>query len=55
MSHDRYAPLKTLSGRPMAFWITLARSVLATALGLALILQPERRGPCWSISWACSG
>ena len=29
----------------MAFWITLARSVLATALGLALILQPEKTRP----------
>ena len=40
-----HAPLKTSSGRPMAFWITLARSVLATALGLALILQPEKTRP----------
>jgi len=39
------APLKMPSGRPMAFWITLARSVLATALGLALILQPEKSRP----------
>jgi len=39
------APLKTSSSRPMAFWITLARSVLATALGLALILQPEKTRP----------
>jgi uncharacterized membrane protein HdeD (DUF308 family) len=28
-----------------AFWITLARSVLALSLGLALILQPEKTRP----------
>jgi hypothetical protein len=28
--------------RRAAFWITLARSILAQVLGLALILQPER-------------
>ena len=33
------------SGKRAAFWITLARSVLATALGLALILQPEKTRP----------
>ena len=31
--------------RRAAFWITLARSILATALGLALILQPEKTRP----------
>lgn len=31
--------------RRTAFWITLARSVLALALGLALILQPEKSRP----------
>ena len=31
--------------RRTAFWITLARSVLALALGLALILQPEKTRP----------
>jgi uncharacterized membrane protein HdeD (DUF308 family) len=31
--------------RQTAFWITLARSVLATALGLALILEPEKTRP----------
>lgn len=31
--------------RRAAFWITLARSVLALALGLALILQPEKSRP----------
>ena len=31
--------------RNAAFWITLARSVLAVALGLALILQPEKTRP----------
>jgi uncharacterized membrane protein HdeD (DUF308 family) len=32
-------------GKRAAFWITMARSVLATALGLALILQPEKTRP----------
>ena len=31
--------------RRAAFWITLARSMLATALGLALILQPDKARP----------
>ncbi len=31
--------------RRAAFWITLARSVLALALGLALILQPDKTRP----------
>jgi uncharacterized membrane protein HdeD (DUF308 family) len=31
--------------RRTAFWITLARSVLAIALGLALILEPEKTRP----------
>jgi uncharacterized membrane protein HdeD (DUF308 family) len=31
--------------RNAAFWITLARSVLAVTLGLALILQPEKTRP----------
>jgi len=31
--------------RRAAFWITLARSVLALALGLALILQPDKSRP----------
>ncbi len=31
--------------RRAAFWITLARSMLALALGLALILQPEKSRP----------
>src|SRR5512143_1333934 len=31
--------------RHAAFWITLARSVLALALGLALVLQPEKTRP----------
>ena len=31
--------------RRAAFWITLARSALATALGLALILEPEKARP----------
>ena len=30
------------SERYAAFWITLARSILALALGLALIVQPEK-------------
>jgi uncharacterized membrane protein HdeD (DUF308 family) len=33
------------SARRTAFWITLARSILALALGLALILQPEKSRP----------
>ena len=33
------------SDRRTAYWITLARSVLATALGLALILQPDKARP----------
>ena len=57
------------SGKRAAFWITLARSVLATALGLALILQPEKTRPMlvnfmgmfWlvagimSLRWSASG
>jgi uncharacterized membrane protein HdeD (DUF308 family) len=31
--------------RRAAFWITLARSVLALALGLALILHPDKTRP----------
>ncbi len=31
--------------RRAAFWITLARSVLALALGLALILEPDKTRP----------
>lgn len=31
--------------RRAAFWITLARSMLALALGLALILEPEKSRP----------
>ena len=31
--------------RRAAFWITLARSVLALALGLALVLQPNKARP----------
>src|SRR5512136_1725186 len=31
--------------RRAAFWITLARSVLALALGLALIMEPEKSRP----------
>ena len=31
--------------RRAAFWITLARSVLALALGLALVLQPDKARP----------
>src|SRR5512139_274972 len=31
--------------RRAAFWITLARSVLALALGLALVLQPDKTRP----------
>ncbi len=31
--------------RRAAFWVTLARSVLALALGLALILQPDKTRP----------
>src|SRR5512143_744561 len=31
--------------RRAAFWITLVRSMLATALGLALILQPDKARP----------
>ena len=31
--------------RNAAFWITLARAVLAVTLGLALILQPEKTRP----------
>jgi uncharacterized membrane protein HdeD (DUF308 family) len=31
--------------RNAAFWITLARSVLAVTLGLALILQPDKARP----------
>ena len=33
------------SDRRPAYWITLARSVLATVLGLALILQPDKARP----------
>ena len=32
-------------GRRAAFWITLARSILALALGLALVLQPDKTRP----------
>ena len=32
-------------GKRAAFWITLARAVLATALGLALILEPAKTRP----------
>ncbi len=32
-------------GKRAAFWITLARAILATALGLALILQPAKTRP----------
>jgi uncharacterized membrane protein HdeD (DUF308 family) len=32
-------------GKRAAFWITLARSVLALALGLALILDPDKTRP----------
>jgi len=31
--------------RQSAFWITLARSILALALGMALILQPDKTRP----------
>src|SRR5512139_4006444 len=55
--------------RRTAFWITLTRSVLALALGLALILQPEKSRPMlvnfmgmfWlaaglmSLRWSASG
>ena len=55
--------------RRAAFWITLARSVLALALGLALVLQPDKTRPFvvnfigvfWlaagimSLRWAASG
>lgn len=55
--------------RRAAFWITLARSVLALALGLALILHPDKSRPMlvnfigvfWlaagimSLRWATSG
>ena len=37
-------PSKSAARRP-AFWITLARSVLALTLGLALILEPEKSRP----------
>jgi len=31
-------PLKKTAGRPVAFWITLARSILALTLGLGVNL-----------------
>lgn len=57
------------AGRRTAFWITLARSILALFLGLALILQPDKARPMlvnfmgmfWlaagimSLRWSASG
>jgi uncharacterized membrane protein HdeD (DUF308 family) len=47
------------AGRRTAFWITVARSVLATALGLALILEPEKTRPMlvnfMGIFWLAAG
>jgi uncharacterized membrane protein HdeD (DUF308 family) len=43
---SEYQPIEAkYTGRRAAFWITLARSVLALALGLALILQPDKSRP----------
>lgn len=33
------------NGRQTAFWITLARAILATALGLAIIFYPDKTRP----------
>ena len=45
--------------RRAAFWITLARSVLAVALGLALILQPDKARPIlvnfMGVFWLAAG
>src|SRR5512137_3222135 len=45
--------------RRAAFWITLARSVLALALGLALILQPDKARPIlvnfMGVFWLAAG
>ena len=45
--------------RRAAFWITLARSVLATAVGLALILQPDKARPMlvnfMGVFWLAAG
>jgi len=45
--------------RRAAIWITLARSVLATALGLALILQPDKARPMlvnfMGVFWLAAG
>lgn len=57
------------AGRRTVFWITLARSILALFLGLALILQPDKARPMlvnfmgmfWlaagimSLRWSASG
>jgi uncharacterized membrane protein HdeD (DUF308 family) len=45
--------------RRAAIWITLARSVLALALGLALVLEPDRTRPFLvnfiGVFWLASG
>ncbi len=37
--------VQTNPGRQAAFWVTLARAVLATALGLAIIVYPDKTRP----------
>jgi len=45
--------------RRAAFWITLARSILALALGLALVLEPDKARPFLvnfiGVFWLASG
>ena len=38
-------PIQKKAGSYVAFWITLARAALAVALGLALILHPDKTRP----------
>lgn len=48
MNQDTSEPLPIEAKRPerrAAFWITLARSILALTLGLALIVQPDKSRP----------
>lgn len=44
MSHSDIAKV-TRRPSPSTFWLTLARSILALVLGMALILQPDKTRP----------
>ena len=37
------------------FWVTLARAALIMALGVALLVYPDKAFPYFSTAWACSG